>query len=112
MDDKEMLDLAAKAVGIDLDFTVRGDYPPYYINERGGHSTWNPLTDDGDALRLVVKLGMVIDTEGASSSASTPGFFMSEINEIEPYAATRRAIVRVAAEIGKLATQHNEAVTE
>jgi hypothetical protein len=51
---------------------------------------WNPLTDDGDALRLAVKLDLSIDdacviySDGASD---------------DRYAATRRAIVRAAASI-------------
>ena len=52
MTDKETLILAAKAIGIQLDFTVRGDFPPYYVNERGGHSSWNPLTSNDDCFRL------------------------------------------------------------
>lgn len=95
MSDRELLELAAKAVGIELDFSIRGDFPPYYVNERGGHSSWNPLTDDGDALRLAVAANQLnilhlLDLYG------DPVLYKAD-----PTAATRRAIVRAAAEIGK-----------
>lgn len=66
---------------------------------------WNPLTDDGDALRLAVKLGMevYVDThpEGChctEAESVTHRAGRSIINhDADPYAATRRAIVRAAA---------------
>ena len=60
MSDRALLEAAARAVGITLDFRIRGDFPPYYVNERGGHSSWNPLESDADALRLAVKLRLNI----------------------------------------------------
>lgn len=103
MTERELLELAAKAAGIELDFSVRGDNPPYYVNERGGHSSFNPLTDDGDALRLAVKLGMEV-WQSATDSAAIADLLEKpsrEPHEADPYAATRRAIVRAAAEIGR-----------
>ena len=109
--DLELLDRAAKAAGITLDFTVRGDFPPYYINERGGHSSWNPLTDDGDALRLAVKLGIDVRLFGSlgwksaenhhwcGSLVDRMGKSFQEPALPDPYAATRRAIVRAAAAV-------------
>ena len=53
MIDSELLELAAKAAGIsvwtDTDETVFTDNP------NGVEVEWNPLTNDGDALRLAVK---------------------------------------------------------
>lgn len=101
--DRELLELAAKAPGIVLDFSVRGDFPPYYVNERGGHSSWNPLTDDGDALRLAVKLGL--DVQCIAKYRETQVFhyvgYVLEKWRDDPTVATRRAIVRAAAEIGR-----------
>jgi hypothetical protein len=77
MNDRELLELAAKAAGI-----------PFSNIEL----VWNPLTDDGDALRLAVKL----DLFDAATLTYEP-----EEYRADPYAATRRAIVRAAAEIGK-----------
>ena len=106
MNDRELLELAAKAY---LDKSWHGNEA--YM--RGFMSTWNPLADDGDALRLAVKLGMVIDARYTQQEAfrynrvtfwSTPsrGEHISfEDVEMEPLAATRRAIVRAAAEIGR-----------
>lgn len=81
MTDKELLELAAKAAGI-----ADGDIFYDMDNEK----KWDPLTDDGDALRLAVKLDIDI-----AKSVETNAFLK------DPYAATRRAIVRAAAEIGK-----------
>ena len=61
---------------------------------------WSPLTDDGDALRLAVKLR--IGNLWAMQEWSRQD--LQEANTAwisDPYAATRRAIVRAAAEIGK-----------
>ena len=113
-DDRELLELAAKAVGQDI-HDWNGDCPVYYIEHWSGDPNeqpqqevcyWNPLTSDGDALRLAVKLGMsgVISLEQAETEIypSLTGA-ITERHGDDPYAATRRAIVRAAAEIGKTA---------
>ena len=87
-EDKELLTLAAKAAGIECN-----DYGLDWFNRY-----WNPLTDDGDALRLAVKLGLGI--EFFSSWVVANGGH-DEDRESDPYAATRRAIVRAAAEISR-----------
>ncbi len=79
MTDRELLELAAKAAG-------NGFVIGY----------WNPLTDDGDALRLAVALGL-------TARMSYNGQDYEAANK-DPYAATRRAIVRAAAEIGRSKT--------
>jgi hypothetical protein len=67
------------------------------------YGQWNPLTDDGDALRLAVKLTMDLEIMNWRVQAS---LFDGEM-AVEPVfnsnhcAATRRAITRAAAEIGK-----------
>ena len=116
MTDKELLELAAKA----CNYKVM-DEPPH-VSKRIGiycwinktRKFWNPLTDDGDALRLAVKLKIDIhfewngDALGDIVEAFTPerddgsrGCF-DHSTESDPYAATRRAIVRAAAEIGRV----------
>jgi hypothetical protein len=63
---------------------------------------WNPLTDDGDALRLTVKLGLVITPNYHAEQQSLGVIEFTGIEDSpDPYAPTRRAIVRAAAEIGK-----------
>ena len=104
MSDKKMLELAAKAAGIDW-FDDPAAKHGRGLNMKSG-PFWNPLTDDGDALRLAVKLDLSIHTfynDGVSSACSGVPYFVDEevIHNGDPYAATRRAITRAAAEIGK-----------
>lgn len=66
-------------------------------------SRWNPLTDDGDALRLAVKLRIGIERHKLCRTTAYNHYrnvSVTEHNDDE-YAVTRRAIVRAAAEIGK-----------
>ena len=105
--DRELLELAAKAAGIE------GSYQKYIDSDRNcgivvyGDRTvsyWNPLTDDGDALRLAVKLRICFGPnfdEDMAVAFGREGRNICEPYGVDPYAATRRAIVRAAAEIGK-----------
>jgi hypothetical protein len=111
MTDKELLDLAAKAAGFEIDarasfMTWRENNLIALLNSSGGHSLWNPITDDGDALRLAVKLNIVVweyEQYKRAMAEVRYGSARGEYWELsdDPYAATRRAIVRAAAEIGK-----------
>ena len=106
MDDRELLELAAKAAGYDYECTAHTGYPEHdqhqIRNEFGTLVDWNPLADDGDALRLAVKLLFEIDMRRGcvAISHSTRVKVLEAFNQ-DPYAATRRAIVRVAAEVGR-----------
>ena len=95
---RELLERAAKAAGIECTAVVLEGVP-----HRFGGGYWNPLTDDGDALRLAVELGLDIEFYEASihvyDDKSEKSFV--EEHDGDPYAATRRAIVRAAAEIGR-----------
>ena len=105
MTDRELLELAAKAAGIVADyFEEDGDDSEGMWGS--GYEAWNPLTDDGDALRLAVKLNLAISIPVHKTiRADVICFLDSSVNIREengdPLAATRRAIVRAAAEIGK-----------
>jgi hypothetical protein len=114
MTDRELLERAAKAAGIDACWINPDDAEFDSANEgmwlNGERSPdnskfWNPLTDDGDALRLAVKLNIVIWEFNQYNCALTEvryGKASGEYTECgDRYAATRRAIVRAAAEIGK-----------
>ena len=85
MTDRELLELAAKASGL------------LYMG--------NPLADDGDALRLAVKLHLCVtsftDEQMVGYVINGEGYNVHELPGTDPYAATRRAIVRAAADIGK-----------
>jgi hypothetical protein len=106
MTDKEMLDLAAKAAGIE-GFWWGQDFCYAYNGNLNVPVPWRPLIDDGDALRLAVKLGMRVEVRGEVETEAkywlkSDGYnYLAEGHFIGSFAATRRAIVRAAAEIGK-----------
>ena len=111
MTDRELLEFAAKAAGIELRWHddwcyIPRNKPPHNrrLNDEGQGEIWNPLTDDGDALRLAVKLGL--HTMHSKHKVKVGRKLVQdgpceEDKRPDPYAATRRAIVRAAAEIGK-----------
>ena len=76
----------------------------YAAADRTRHWFWNPLTKDGDALRLAVNLGIEIGDHRLYGKAlacygATRGFGEFWEDGPDMYAATRRAIVRAAAAI-------------
>lgn len=126
--DRELLELAAKAVGmVVLERPWNADDGWFFCESHGEpamhfrHATnphahtnpWMPLTDDGDVLRLAAKLGLKIDLNYASGSDKKAGigvwisgdssifptFWTAEAKDIN--AAARQTIVRAAAEIGR-----------
>ena len=106
MTDKELLEFAANAAGYEL--IEMSDKSLTHINT-GGHDkpNWNPLNDDGDALRLAVNLNMnVFQTGGNAYAMESDGEDngLKTSHKSDKYAATRRAITRAAAEIGKAMT--------
>lgn len=105
--DRELLELAANASGLDLYYSM--STAPSFL-DRDAVRPWNPLTDDGDALRLAVKLRLRIctpttDTDCAlASNGDVTAYSEDELEKItvtDLYEATRRAIVRAAAAIGE-----------
>lgn len=110
--DRELLELAAKAAGIEITWEHGQDYPERIEKFRGhleNYEPWDPLTDDGDALRLAVKLNISINrpVEGDSvphwgtyADDHTQKIQVKERDNGNPEAATRRAIVLAAAEVG------------
>lgn len=123
MSDREQLELAAKASGVNLISKMLtafggGEIEEYFNQfDDGRVGCWNPLTDDGDALRLAVKLRLRIECNEASVVASwvddsyeskevyvypdsthDEDFNLVHVNHDK---ATRRAIVRAAAEISR-----------
>lgn len=109
MTDRELLLAAAKAIGLDADFYLDEKDKPVECTSKGflleyQRGWWNPLADDGDALRLAVQVGLGISIPLANKRTDVVTFSGELINVIEahgdPYAATRRAIVRAVAEMG------------
>ena len=104
MTDKELLQMAAKAAGLSPILCYEKVRNCLQIGPRNSYTRWRPLTYDRDALRLAVSLKLVIDY--ADTEKATWVYFgdmasISIAHKDDPYAATRRAIVRAAAEIGK-----------
>lgn len=112
--DRELLEDAAKAAGIDW---CKGGTVPQYPDMlclKTEARFWRPLDDDGDALRLAVKLGLVVCV--MNQVGFTGVYIPSEHiyvggkydemqhHDGDPCAASRRAIVRAAAEIGNSIT--------
>ena len=112
--DRELLELAAKAAGLQLcGYSWIGENEDdeeceildaaFVKNspEQDVATMWNPLTDDGDALRLAVKLHMQVSITTESCRAETLPALGVRVNDKDEMTATRRAIVRAAAQIGK-----------
>ncbi|MCA3503055.1 MAG: hypothetical protein IOD05_07385 [Rhodobacter sp.] len=100
MSDRELLELAAKAAGIDAHVT---EWSSTVEDDEGDYlKPWNPITDDGDALRLAVKLGLTVTPNYHVEQRSLGVIVFTELADSEDSCtATRRAIVRAAAEIGR-----------
>ena len=116
MTDRELLELAAKAVGYEIrwnDWRDYGSHTRYFNETTGGY--WNSLFDDAQTLRLSVLLSVDISHNDCQDNnlyvcVHRKGIEMcyGPIKIIEEFEdekhrlyATRRAIVRAAAEIGK-----------
>ena len=89
MTDRELLEKAA--ISADMDYDPENAWP------------WNPLEDDGQALRLAVKLG--IDVQHFKQTERVEAWIhefaaVEEDYGADKFSATRRAIVRAAAAIG------------
>lgn len=118
MTDRELLLLAAKAAGLSLKsrpevVDAKGKFIGIKVRHADGEPfmLWNPLFHDGCTLRLAVKLHMQFSIFPGDCAA---GAFVNVVAVIsdekiadiyedyddDPCAATRRAIVRAAAEIG------------
>ena len=116
--DRKLLELAAKAAGIEIPQLLRGRPSPWYwIDDRGIHKDvsgggdgtsywhWNPLESDADAFRLQCALGIDIgygfdgDKVSCVLIDGEPTYVSDYDND--PCKTTREAIVRAAAEIGR-----------
>ena len=115
---KEVLEFAAKAQGLPYEWRTEyievhtlskktPDKVPYQKDLYVLGELWNPLESDGDALRLAVKLKLCVAITDHGVNVSEVGWrsWREVQHPDDPYAATRRAIVRSAAEIGKAIEQ-------
>jgi len=115
MSDRELLELAAKAAGHRIvEWAQDGngvDVAIIFGGEGWGRERpWQPLLENqmtdagGDALRLAVKLRIDVNHGGTlvvAEQVKPHDTGCAEPRGADPYAATRRAITRVAAEIGR-----------
>ena len=119
--DRELLELAAKAAGYTTNHPWNAErltfnppvYALYVLNENGVvHTAWNPLDDSGAAMNLAVDLDLAIvpypiynkqkhSVLVKKNNLDESRFEKMELHGDDPRAATRRAIVSAAAEIGK-----------
>ena len=109
MNDRELLELAAKAAGHEI-LQVReyedGSGWWAVIRYDGSAMDFDPLGDDGDALRLAAHLQIDVWHRQGHVGAGHPhkGLIRSfEAESTDRAAATRRAIVRAAAELARAA---------
>ncbi|EPW8694306.1 TPA: hypothetical protein SL532_001627 [Pseudomonas aeruginosa] len=109
MNDRELLQLAARAAGYQFSYSYRSlssPAVPVVLAETGRWRQWDPRHDDGDALRLAVKRGLVVtsDRENQRTLVSNQAgheycaIYWDKLGEM---AATRLAITEAAAEIGR-----------
>lgn len=120
--DKELLELAAKAAGME-GWRYSGPsglhkmLDPSRPKATGSvGAPWNPLADDGDALRLARDVGLRVDFNYQTGQDKRRGIAVWTPGDHEPYppfwtiygnrpdAEARCAIVRAAAEIGRATT--------
>lgn len=105
MTDRELLELAAKAAGIEIINAAFAEGPHY----KGTTRRWNPLDDDGDALRLACKLALVVYCDefeawcewGELNEDLEYEHHVSAEPEYQGAESVRRAIVLAAAAIAK-----------
>ena len=115
-DTREILQLAAKAAGyVIVDFHDDGAWVHKVgaIKNSDGEFPiflWRPRVDDGDALRLAVAFHIDFYEGNDEGPTAYAGYFVrGDIRQkfvtvphgTDPYAATRLAITKAAAEIGR-----------
>lgn len=114
-DDCELLELAAKAAELRVlpylnakNEWYHRNFEMYLVNEQGFPiRKWNPIDDNNTAFLLAVRLEMEVNLNSGKvkvcdRTQPKPKYLVIPIEVIDDVAsATRRAIVRAAAEIGR-----------
>lgn len=105
-EDEKLLMLAAKAEGREPPCDANGIWSAWVGTDVTGH-WWNPLENDGDALRLAVKLDISLRLDGDELTGIAHWRRNGKTYRVVGNyrtgngAEARRLIVRAAAEIGK-----------
>lgn len=106
MSDRELLEMAAKACRMTPPWDSNDCFIAWIGSPVTGH-WWNPLSDDGDALRLAITLRLDLMFFNGYEEIHVEPSRADDIGvAIEKYcddmgSSVRRAIVRAAAEIGR-----------
>lgn len=105
-DIKELLELAAKAAGLELDKFSYVEKPntPAYFTAKNYVGRWNPATDDGDGARMEASLMIDVIWAYGCVAARVSGM-PDSVEAYKEYpnkqAARRMASLRLAAEVGR-----------
>jgi len=102
---RELLELAARALGIELDWGLCvPNTSPWRMTGTGGAygpgAMWNPSTDDGDSARLESAMGLDVTWLEDAVWVRGVGEYYSDHNG-DKQAARRMATLRAAALIGE-----------
>ena len=101
MNERKLLELAGAAIGLSIEWhqEMSGAFPCYKIE--GGYIVWNPLINDGDALRLAEKLKFTLDLERGTiwGPGELDETVLARVSREQP--SMCRAIVLAAAEMAK-----------
>lgn len=104
MDERELIELAAKAAGMPGGFgkklVILGsevDLTGVWYVDADQSQVWQPLIDDGEAMRLAHALDLIVSFGEDFTGVYWKGPGLTGLSDFCP----RRAIVRAAAEIGK-----------
>ncbi|UXY14782.1 hypothetical protein N8I74_15875 [Chitiniphilus purpureus] len=104
---RELLELAAKAAGLRISNRLTKGGLMVCSADRPAPHKWNPRDDDGDALRLAVACRLTVCTDGDATVSAFEAWledgrvFVTQRVSEGRRTATRLAIVRAAAEIGR-----------
>ena len=96
----ELLELSAKAYGIELEYRSGSD-AYYYDNPETGREQWCPDDDDGQAMRLLVKCGISFSFVGYGMEMMVVAGGIEIHPDGDPIISGRLIITIAAAEIGK-----------
>ena len=96
MTDKELIELAAKAAGLHVKVASNSGMG---LKVHGNSNWWNPLTDDGDALRLADHLDLIVDFS-RFAAIQADRFYLGH-RDFAIGNNVNEAITRAAAQIGK-----------
>lgn len=105
MTDRELLELAARAIGLGPVLCYESARNCLRIGNRDNYSLWRPLSDDSDALRLAATLQLDViwfaNMQYVTVERRGFGENIGWVEDAGRSGALRRAITVVAAQIGR-----------